>query len=190
MLVLALTISLCRLTAFVAHTWHLISLSSSITIFHWYTLLDLPFFFLLCLGVWSPEAYGSHRVFVCVCFRRKLSRARSPHPLKIKHWNLQCKLNTILSWNETGGFGIDDFIVELWRDLRSVAHLDGRFSLSGVRRRATCLQRTSFQLGSSICTTRQTKLNRDNPPGRRRYTGYPPQLAVWSSIMHMPRWEG
>ena len=43
------------------------------------------------------EAYGSRRVFVCLCFRRKLSRARSPRPLKIKRLNLQRKLNTILS---------------------------------------------------------------------------------------------
>ena len=68
------------------------------------------FFYLLCLGGRSPEAYGGHHVcvcvcvFVCVCFRRKLSRAHSLHPLKIKHWNLQCKLNAILSWNEIGGF--------------------------------------------------------------------------------------
>ena len=114
---------------------------------------------LLCLGGRSPR----HTVVVvclcvcmCVCFRRKLSRARSPRPLKIKLWNLQCKLNTILSWNESGGFWIGGFIVKLWHDLRSVAHLDGHFLLSWVHRKATCLQRTAFQLGSSIYTTRQT----------------------------------
>ena len=59
-------------------------------------------------------------MFVCVCMcvsTKSLSRARSPCPLKIKRWNVQCKLNAILSWNEIWGFWIDGFIVELWRDL-------------------------------------------------------------------------
>ena len=112
---------------------------------------------------WYLNCYASvgraqrHTVTVlCLCVCAKLSRALSPCPLKIKHWNLQCKLNTILSWNKIGGFWIGSFIVELWCDLRSVAHLDGCFSLSGVRRIASCLQSTAFQLGSSIGTTRQT----------------------------------
>ena len=137
--------------------WHCLTVLASPPLSFFFPFVII-IIILLCLGGWSPEAYGSRRVFVCVCvcFRRKLSGARSPRLLKIKRWNLQRKLNTILSWNEIGGFWIGDFIVELWRDLRLVAHLDGCFSLSGVRRRASCLQRTVFQLGSSICTTRQT----------------------------------
>ena len=108
---------------------------------------------------------GAQRLVVClcVCFRRKLSRAHSPRPLKIKRWNLQGKLNTILSWNEIGGFWIGGFVVELWRDLRSVAHLDGYLSLSTVRRRASCLQRTAFNLVvPSVPQGRQwTRLNWD-----------------------------
>ena len=50
--------------------------------------------------------------------------------------------------------------MELWPDLCSIAHLKCCFSLSGVCRRASCLQNTAFQLSSSICTTRQT-MNRD-----------------------------
>ena len=37
--------------------------------------------------------------------------------LKIKAWNVQCKLNAVLSWNEIGEFWISSFIVELWHDL-------------------------------------------------------------------------
>ena len=67
----------------------------------------------------APEAYGSRRVFVSLwvqSFREKVVRI-SPRALKIKAWNVQCKLNTVLSWNEIGGFWIISFIVELWRDL-------------------------------------------------------------------------
>ena len=71
----------------------------------------------LCLGGQSPpEAYGSRCVCVSVSFREILF-AFSPHSLNIKDWNVQCKLNAMLSWNRIGEFWIRDFIVELWHDL-------------------------------------------------------------------------
>ena len=66
----------------------------------------------------APEAYGSHRVCLWVsesfC---EIAVRISPQALKIKAWNMQCKLNAVLSWNEIGGFWISSFIVELWHDL-------------------------------------------------------------------------
>ena len=61
-------------------------------------------------------------VIVCVCewvseSFREIAVRISPRALKIKAWNVQCKLNAVLSWNEIGGFWISSFIVELWRDL-------------------------------------------------------------------------
>ena len=61
-------------------------------------------------------------VVVCVCewvneSFHKIAVRISLWALKIKARNVQCKLNTVLSWNEIGGFWISSFIVELWRDL-------------------------------------------------------------------------
>ena len=74
---------------------------------------------LLCLGGQNPEAYTV--VVVCVCkwvghFARKLF-AFSLWSLKIKNWNMHCKLNAVLSWNEISKFWISSFIVKLWHDL-------------------------------------------------------------------------
>ena len=57
-------------------------------------------------------------VCVCVCVSfREILFAFSPQSLNIKDWNVQCKLNAMLSWNRIGEFWIKDSIVELWRDL-------------------------------------------------------------------------
>ena len=59
-------------------------------------------------------------VVVCVCewvSFREILFAFSPWSLNIKGWNVQCKLNAMLSWNRIGEFWIRDFIVQLWRNL-------------------------------------------------------------------------
>ena len=70
----------------------------------------------------APEAYGSRRV--CLFVSKWVSESFceiairiSPRALKIKAWNVQCKLNAVLSWNEIGEFWISSFVVKLWRDL-------------------------------------------------------------------------
>ena len=37
--------------------------------------------------------------------------------MKIRDWNVQCKLTAVLSWNRIGEFWIRGFVVKLWRDL-------------------------------------------------------------------------
>ena len=65
--------------------------------------------------LWWAEPRGIRKSScVCVCFRRKPFRAHSLHPLKIKQWNVHCKLSVILSWNEIGGFWIGGFNVKSW----------------------------------------------------------------------------
>ena len=71
---------------------------------------------LLCLGGRSLlEAYGSRRVYECVIPQDTVRIFLQS--LKIKDWNMQCKLNAMLSWNIIGEFWIKDFIVKLWCDL-------------------------------------------------------------------------
>ena len=122
----------------------------------------------------------------CLCFRRKLSRARSPRPLKIKRWNLQCKLNTILSWNEIGGFWIDGFIVELWRDLCSVAHLTAVFRCPESVEEQPAYNGLVFNLVvpsvPHVQSRQWAKLNRENPGHRSTRANH-----LRSSIRHMPR---
>ena len=111
---------------------------------------------------------------VCLCFCRKLSRAPSPHQLKIKHWNVQCKLNAILSWNEIGECWIDGFIVELWCDLHLVAHLDSCFFCcpESVEKQPDYNRLLFYLVVPSVPQGRQwAKLNRDNP-GRWRYMSH------------------
>ena len=62
-------------------------------------------------------------VVVCVCewvsvSFREILFAFSPQSLNIKDWNVQCKLNAMLSWNKIGEFWIRDFIVELCQQSR------------------------------------------------------------------------
>ena len=56
-------------------------------------------------------------VWVCVSHSVRQLFAFSLQLLKIKDWNVQCKLITVLSWNEISGFWNSSFIVELWCDL-------------------------------------------------------------------------
>ena len=106
----------------------------------------------LCLGGWSPEAYSSRFFFtesfpeliLCVCWK-KLSTVTCNASLT--QYYLEMKLVD---------FGLMALLWSYSVIYIRLLTIDGRFSLFGVSWRATCLQRTAFQLCSSICTTRQT----------------------------------
>ena len=110
----------------------------------------------------EPEAYGSRHVFVCV-FPQKAFQSSFSTSAENKHWNMQYKLTTILFWNEISGFWIGGFIVELWHDLRLVAHLDSFFrSLETVEEQAAYKGLLFNLVVPSVPQGRQwAKLNRD-----------------------------
>ena len=131
----------------------------------------------------EPEAY----MCLCVCFCRKLSRARSPRPLKIKHWNMQCKRTTILFWNEIGGFWIGWFIVELWPDLRLVAHLDGCFRSPETVEEQAAYNGLLFNLvvPSVPQGRRWAKLNWDIQDVKGTRVCFPPQKTCQSAMIQI-----
>ena len=95
---------------------------------------------LLWLSGRRPGDIHGSRCVLCDC-EWVISRDSfhvSPQLLKIKDWNVQCKLNTKWSWNRIGEFWIRAFVVELRRDL---------FTSTAVA--------AAYQHDSSICTTIQ-----------------------------------
>ena len=107
---------------------------------------------------------------LCVCLCRKLSRVHSLPPLKIKHRNMQCKLNAILSWNEIGEFWIGGSIGELWRDLHWSPGWIFFCCPKSVEEQAV-YNKLLFNLAVLSGQWATCKLNLDKP-GRWRYTGY------------------
>ena len=98
------------------------------------------------------------RFLVTAIMHRFISGIRyhiSPQSLKIKDWNVQCKLNAVLSWNRIGEFWIRGVCC---RVMAWFAHLYGCFQQSRVQRRTNPSQQAAYQHDSSICTTNQTAI--------------------------------
>ena len=85
------------------------------------------------------KAYSSHCVCVCVCVCESFCEIFVCIPLrslKSKDWNVQSKLNAVLSWKRIGKFWIKYFIVELWCD----------FLTFTACRKVSSPRQTAFQL--------------------------------------------